>query len=218
MKALRRLFIFVLVILFFVKMQNVVFPLVSSVLIDVLPSEFVSNQYTDKLKSSGLFGETVIYNGTKIEDAIKFNDEIDNMAREITKDCSTEKQKAKALYTWVGSNIVYDDNKADVVLNGEGDTKMPESGAIIAYQTKSGICFDKASLYVAMARAVNLKVRLISGEAFDGEKYVGHAWNEVYLNDEQRWISVDTTFYDGGNYFDSNLFSKHNVESIAGEW
>ena len=54
--------------------------------------------------------------------------------------------------------------------------------------------------------------------AFDGEKYVGHAWNQIYLKDENKWINVDTTFYDAGNYFDSNLFNEHKVENIAGEW
>ncbi|WP_243099135.1 transglutaminase-like domain-containing protein [Clostridium sp. MF28] len=69
-----------------------------------------------------------------------------------------------------------------------------------------------------MSRAANLKVRLLGGQAYDGEQYVGHAWNQVYLADENKWINVDTTFYDGGNYFDSNLFNKHDVEEIAGEW
>ena len=95
---------------------------------------------------------------------------------------------------------------------------MPESGAICAFNTRTGVCFDKACLYVAMARAAGLKVRLISGEAFDGEKYVGHAWNQVYLKDENNWINVDTTFYEAGNYFDSNLFNEHKVDSIVGEW
>ena len=91
--------------------------------------------------------------------------------------------------------------KLEKVLNGSDISKMPESGAICAFEKKSGICFDKACLYVAMARAINLKVRLIGGQAFDGKKYVGHAWNQVYLNDENIWINVDTTFYDGRKLF-----------------
>lgn len=218
MKKLKKLIIFVFLIFVLFQVRNVAFPLVSSFLIDILPNEVVSNEYSERIKSSGIFGETIIYNGTRIEDAIESNDEINSKAIEITSKCTTERQKAKELYNWIGSNIVYDDYKAEIVLNGNENTELPESGARIAFESRSGICFDKASLYVAMARATGLKVRLISGEAFDGEKYVGHAWNEVYLNDEQRWISIDTTFYDGGNYFDSNLFSKHNVENIAGEW
>lgn len=42
---------------------------------------------------------------------------------------------------------------------------------ISAFKKRSGICFDYSCLYVAMARAVNLKVRLLTGTAYDGEKY-----------------------------------------------
>ena len=82
-----------------------------------------------------------------------------------------------------------------------------------------GICFDYACLYVSMARAAGLKVRLVTGEAFDGNSYGSHAWNQVYLSDERRWINVDTTFYISGDYFDSNLFEEDHIEGeIAGEW
>jgi len=162
--------------------------------------------------------EIIIYNGVTIEDGIKSNKNIDNKAVELIKNAISDRERAKVLYTWIGSNIKYDNDKAEEVLSGSDNNEMPESGAIVAFENKSGICFDKACLYVAMSRAIDLKVRLIGGQAFDGEKYVGHAWNQVYLKDEDIWINVDTTFYDGGNYFDSNLFNKHNTEEIAGEW
>jgi transglutaminase/protease-like cytokinesis protein 3 len=162
--------------------------------------------------------EIIIYNGITIDQGIKSNDSINNKAIELTKNAKSDRERAKILYTWIGSNIKYDDVKAEKVLNGNDVRKMPDGGAICAFENRSGICFDKACLYVAMSRTVNIKVRLIGGQAFDGKKYVGHAWNQVYLNDENVWINVDTTFYDGGNYFDSNLFKNHKVEEIAGEW
>lgn len=170
-------------------------------------------------KPSNYFKKIVIYNGTTVEDGIKSNKEIDAKAVEITKDAHRDREKAKRIYTWVGANIKYDDEKADIILSKNSNSReFPESGAICAYNTRSGICFDKACLYVAMARAAGLKVKLVSGEAYDGKEYVGHAWNEVYLDDEDKWINVDTTFYDAGNYFDSNLFSEHKVNAVAGEW
>lgn len=177
-------------------------------------------QLVDKFdyRPDGFINEIIIYNGTTIDQGIKSNDEIDSKARFITKDASSEREKAKILYEWIGSNIEYDDEKAKIVLSGIDSDKMPESGARCAFETRSGVCFDKACLYVAMARAADLKVRLISGEAFDGEKYVGHAWNQIYLRDENIWINVDTTFYEAGNYFDSNLFNEHKADNIAGEW
>lgn len=169
-------------------------------------------------RSNGFINEIVIYNGTTIDEGIKSNDEIDAKAIKLTRDASNDRERAKILYDWIGSNIEYDDEKAELVLSGIDRTEMPESGARCAFDTRSGVCFDKACLYVAMSRAAGLRVRLISGEAFDGEKYVGHAWNQIYLKDENKWINVDTTFYDAGNYFDSNLFNEHKVENIAGEW
>lgn len=169
-------------------------------------------------RSNGFINEIIIYNGTTIDEGIKSNDEIDAKAIQLTRDASNDRERAKILYDWIGSNIEYDDEKAELVLSGIDRAEMPESGARCAFDTRSGVCFDKACLYVAMSRAAGLRVRLISGEAFDGEKYVGHAWNQIYLKDENKWINIDTTFYDAGNYFDSNLFNEHKVENIAGEW
>lgn len=171
-----------------------------------------------QLNKNGSPKEIIIYNGITIDEGIKSNENINKKAVELTTNATSDRERAKILYTWIGSNIKYDDDKAEKVLSGDDTRKMPDGGAICAFENKSGICFDKACLYVAMSRAINLKVRLIGGQAFDGEQYVGHAWNQVYLNDENIWINVDSTFYDGGNYFDSNLFNNHNVEEIAGEW
>ncbi|MDO5515933.1 MAG: transglutaminase-like domain-containing protein [Clostridium sp.] len=183
---------------------------VVSQMFDYVQNNSVPSDYLKKI---------VIYNGTTVGHGVKSNEEIDSKAVQLTKDAHSDRERAKIIYTWVGSNIKYDDNKAEIILSEKTDSNdYPESGAICAYDTRSGICFDKACLYVAMARAVGLKVKLISGKAFDGKQYVGHAWNQVYLNDENRWIDVDPTFYDAGNYFDSNLFSEHKASTVAGEW
>ena len=178
-------------------------------------STFLKNKQSSKNVASK---EIIIYNGITIDQGVKSNKDINDKAVGLTENATSDRERAKILYTWIGSNIKYDNDKAENVLNGSNTNKMPDGGAIYAFENKSGICFDKACLYVAMSRAIGLKVRLIGGQAFDGEQYVGHAWNQVYLNDENVWINVDSTFYDGGNYFDSNLFNNHNIEEIAGEW
>ncbi|MBW6410062.1 transglutaminase-like domain-containing protein [Clostridium weizhouense] len=158
----------------------------------------------------------IYYNGVTLDEGVKSNNNIDEKAKKLTTSSSTDREKAKKLYSWIGSNITYDYDKANKVLNSQ-DVK--NSGAISAYQEKRGICFDYACLYVAMSRAVGLNIRLITGEAYNGESYVSHAWNEVYLKDENKWIKVDPTFYNAGNYFDSNNFDEiHKKTNIAGEW
>jgi hypothetical protein len=156
------------------------------------------------------------FNGITIDQAIKSNESIDSFARELVGSETDSGKKARKIYRWVGTHIKYDFDKAEKVIKTETD--MP-SGAINAFDTHKGICFDYSSLYVAMCKAVGVKVRLIAGMGFDGSSWGEHAWNQVYIPDEDCWINVDTTFAIGGNYFDRPGFeADHKSERIAGEW
>lgn len=167
----------------------------------------------DKIVSSNII---VYYNGVTLEEGIKSNSDIDNKAEEIIEGAISDRDKAKRIYSWIGSNIKYDNEKADKVLNNED---IKNSGAIEAYTTKKGICFDYACLYVAMANSVGLKSRIITGDAYDGENVGPHAWNQVFLEDENKWINVDPTFYLSGDYFDNyDFYNDHLNSELAGEW
>lgn len=158
----------------------------------------------------------VYYNGVTLDEGIKSNTKIDSFAKELVSKASTNRDKAKLIYNWIGSNISYDYDKAEAVLGNDFDIK---SGAIPTFQTQKGICFDYACLYVAMARANGLKVRIVTGEGFNGVNWVSHAWNEVYIPEEDKWYKVDSTFYKGGNYFNSRRFDlDHRDAKIAGQW
>ena len=158
----------------------------------------------------------VYYNGVTLEEGIKSLPEIDEKAKEIVENAKTDREKAQRIYSWIGSNIKYDFNKAKKALGPEGVTN---SGAIEAWNTRSGICFDYACLYVAMSRAVGLGSRIITGDAYDGQNYGPHAWNQAYLEDEGVWINVDPTFYLSGDYFDNIDFNNDHLNAeVAGEW
>lgn len=179
-------------------------------------SSFNPDMYPVNDNTISTASNIIYYNGVTLEEGIQSNEEIDNKAKEIIKFCDDDRSKAKRIYTWIGTNIQYDSEKASKALNEE---ELDGSGSITAWHSGKGICFDYACLYVSMARAAGLKVRLVTGEAFDGNSYGSHAWNQVYLSDERRWINVDTTFYISGDYFDSNLFEEDHIEGeIAGEW
>lgn len=179
-------------------------------------SSFNPDMYPVNDNTISTANNIIYYNGVTLEEGIQSNEEIDNKAKEIIKFCDDDRSKAKRIYTWIGTNIQYDSEKASKALNEE---ELDGSGSITAWYSGKGICFDYACLYVSMARAAGLKVRLVTGEAFDGNSYGSHAWNQVYLSDERRWINVDTTFYISGDYFDSNLFEEDHIEEeIAGEW
>lgn len=157
-----------------------------------------------------------LYNGVTLEQGIKSNEAINAKARELTKNAKTDREKAKNLYIWISENINYDDNKAE---NISKEPSKYKSGAIEAFETRSGICFDYSCLYVAMAREAGLKVRMVTGEGFNGKVWGPHSWNEVYLPDKNEWITVDTTFGKAGNYFDSRKNNdSHRNAKIIGEW
>ncbi|MGL5085060.1 MAG: transglutaminase-like domain-containing protein, partial [Clostridium sp.] len=158
----------------------------------------------------------VYYNGVTLDQGIKSSDSIDKKALDLVSNAKSDREKAKRIYAWVGSNLEYDVDKANKALSNDD---ISNSGAREAFETRRGICFDYACLYVAMAKKVDLKVRIITGQGFNGTSYGPHAWNEVYLKDEGVWIKVDPTFYFAGDYFDNEDFDKDHVkESIAGEW
>lgn len=173
----------------------------------------VNNNLGNRLNS----GNTIIYyNGVTIDEGIKSNSLINRFAQKITKPSSNELEKSKIIYNWVGENINYDYDKADKILNSEFNV---QSGAIPTFNSRKGICFDYSCLYAAMCRAVNLKVRIITGKGFNGYEWVNHAWNQVYDQNKSRWINVDCTFYKVGNYFDNKTFDfDHRNGEVIGEW
>lgn len=156
------------------------------------------------------------FNGVTLNEAIKANQQIDEFARTLTAGKSTTKEKAQTIYKWIKNNITYDQSKA---LNIANNSKGYTSGAIVAFNTRKGICFDYSCLFIAMCRANNIKVSLVTGLAYNGNSWGDHAWNQFFAVEEKRWISVDTTFGTVANYFDKkDFFADHKYELVRQEW
>lgn len=203
--------------------QKVVMPIMDSKLVQQLPG-LLNNSFRIVVKESNSDNNStekssqriIYYNGITLDEGVRSNAQIDSFARNIVKNDETGLEKARTIYMWIGKNISYDNNKAQEVINNDFDV---QSGAIPTFNTRKGICFDYSCLYVAMCRAVGLKVRLITGEGFNGMSWINHAWNQVYIKEEGKWINVDTTFSSAGNYFDSSRFIfDHRNGQVAGEW
>lgn len=56
-------------------------------------------------------------------------------------------------------------------------------------QKKSGKCVEFAVLFASLARSAGLPTRVALGERYQDNMWVGHMWNEVWMNGE--WITVD---------------------------
>lgn len=135
------------------------------------------------------------------------NEKIIALAQEITKDCKSDAEKAKSIYDWVTANIVYDYKKYIRQMNNDYDNVY---GALNTLKTKTGVCYDYAALVAALGRASGLQVKMIKGNFKSALRSELHAWNEIYISEENKWIPVDSTFGASmrSNYFDNNDFYK----------
>ncbi|HHT17789.1 MAG TPA: transglutaminase domain-containing protein [Papillibacter sp.] len=160
---------------------------------------------------------TVFINGETVGNAVRASPAINNTAIDIVRGSVDRLERARRIYNWICANITYDDEKLVAL---DEDPFQLNSGAVAAFSERSGICFDIASLYAAMCRAVHVPVRLITGEAVGAGGWVSHAWNEVYDAENHRWVPVDATFgLAGKNYFDSDTFHlDHRNPEIQGQW
>lgn len=134
------------------------------------------------------------------------NENIIALAQELTKDAETDIEKAENIYKWVVNNVKYDYDKYIKQINKNFDN---EYGAINTLETKKGVCYDYSALVAALGRASGLQVKMIKGNFVGTYSSELHAWNEIYISEEDRWINVDSTFgstlrvsyFDRGNFY-----------------
>ncbi len=93
-----------------------------------------------------------------------------------------------AVYSYIISNYTYDHAKADTVETGY----LPDVDEI--FKSKTGICFDYASVMATMLRSQGIPTRLEVG--YMGEEY--HAWISIYIEDSG-WLNGIIEF-DGKNW------------------
>ena len=120
--------------------------------------------------------------------------EVTTLAKAITKDAETDREKLEAIHEYVVNNVSYDYNKAQ---------NMPKGYIPFAEETLtsgSGICYDFAALTASMLRSVDVPTKLVKG--YSAFTPVYHAWNEVLVDGE--WIVIDTST--------DSIFAEYNVK------
>lgn len=130
--------------------------------------------------------ENVVY--LQSIDMINWNEEMQaiKIAKEITKDAKTDKEKMTIVHNYITNKIKYDNKKGVTVELGY----VPNIDETL--NTSLGICYDYSVLYAAMMRSLDVPTKLVMGRNKDIEEY--HAWNEVYLADSDQWLIIDTTY------------------------
>ncbi|HYE12652.1 MAG TPA: transglutaminase-like domain-containing protein, partial [Patescibacteria group bacterium] len=131
-------------------------------------------------------------------------------AAEITENLTGDREKAKAIYNWVSKNIDYDYEKYNKHLNNDYDN---EYGALLALNTKKGVCYDYAALVAALGRASGMQTKVVKGTGKVNGTSGYHAWNEIYIANESKWIKLDATFaaVADENYFDRKDFDESHI-------
>ncbi len=75
--------------------------------------------------------------------------------------------------------------------------------------TREADCSEFSELYVAMARSLGLPSRMVSGLAYSGNSFGGHAWVEVWVG---KWIELDPTW---GTHFVDATHIRNNSNSLV---
>lgn len=104
------------------------------------------------------------------------------LAKQVVGDATVPRAQAERLVTFVDQYIE--------------DVYGPEySNAVSVMRGKRGDCSAHAMLFVALARAVGIPAREVSGFIYLGDEdrgFGGHAWCEIVLDGD--WVEVDPTW------------------------
>lgn len=137
--------------------------------------------------------------------------DIVKLSVEITKDLETDKEKALAISNWISQNTRYDFVK---YFKQKKKDYSSTYGALNTLKTGKGVCYDYSALFAALGRASGIQVKMVAGDSVSWLQKQFHAWNEVYLSEEGRWVNLDVTFNDvlKKEFFDSPDFEQTHVK------
>ncbi len=137
-------------------------------------SYYTSHYYLEDAKEASSYEQLYQANNEAIPPKVR------ELAAELTRDCTNDWEKAKALQNFFEQNDFVYDLSYDA---------PDDSVEYFLFEGKTGTCSDYASAYVLMARSVGLITRYAEGfvpNAEYGGEYVvrtdcGHAYPEVYI-------------------------------------
>lgn len=105
------------------------------------------------------------------------NPMVTSQAREIAGDDRDAWSVAQKLGDWTYKNLEW--------------KMVARAGAAQTLATREADCSEFSQLYVSMARSLGLPARIVSGLAYSGSSFGGHAWVEVWVGE---WVELDPTW------------------------
>ena len=131
------------------------------------------------------------------------------LAREIAGEDADGRSVARKIGAWTWQNLTW---------------KKVESDAAGTLASREADCLEHSELYVALARALGLPARVVTGAALSDGAFGAHAWVEVYLG---RWVELDPTWgltdhvdathlrFDGDAFTSYAMLNQLDVEILA---
>ncbi|MEO6758166.1 MAG: transglutaminase domain-containing protein [Saprospiraceae bacterium] len=120
------------------------------------------------------------------------------LAMALCKNLQTDREKARALFTWLAENMRYD-FKAIGKDGPDADSQeeYDEKRITLAYKKQKGVCMDYALVYQTMATAAGLECAFIGGHCKGSLRggWTKHAWNAVKIDGQ--WQLLDVTWASG---------------------
>lgn len=137
---------------------------------------------------------------------------VDRLAGELTQNFSAERDKVRAIFYWVATNVAYDVKRYRSRPNSKTFFYRTNAELIRKRQrrldkrnkrtlrTRSGICQDYADLFTALCTSVGISCQTVSGTVKKSSYQIGrlgasHAWNMVRIGDKD--FLVDPTWASG---------------------
>ncbi len=140
----------------------------------------------------------------------------DQIASYINSNFSTAKDKSRAIFIWVASNIQYDiDNMFAINFYEKKEDKIAKP-----LRTRKGICENYASLFTDICIKSGIKSFVIEGYTKQNgfTDYIPHAWSAALI--DSSWFLFDPTwgsgYVNGGKFFKkiNNDYYKVNPETL----
>lgn len=126
----------------------------------------------------------------------------DQIATYINSNFKTDKDKSRAIFIWVASNIQYDiDNMFAINFYEKDEDKISKP-----LRTRKGICENYASLFTDICLKSGLKSFRIEGYTKQNgfTDYIPHAWSAALI--DTTWFLFDPTW--GSGYVNGGKFIK----------
>ncbi len=140
------------------------------------------------------------YNSNASQKLVEFTivaDSIFEKSQEIVSNKGGDLDRARALHDWICKNIHYQRSNGVVRYDYMDDP-------VEALKERRSVCSGIARLYHEMLIAAEIPSRVVEGYvtdekglnalSLDEDVQPNHAWNQVYIEELQRWINVDVTY------------------------